>query len=160
MGKTLEEYAREHPQQEPEQERQEREQITREYKDRQQMRQEVDRIKEGILSQLKQGTAPQYILYPALSAIGLLTSDEAWTKQGQEILDNIYEDLGQQSLLVDNEAVAAARLEDMQQEYNRKLKKQITTQLNKYKQIERALSDTLKAVEALEPEHTTEDFLL
>lgn len=150
MGKSLEQYAAENPTAEPEQERQQREQITKDYQERKLNRLEVDRLKEGILSQLKQGTAPQYILYPALKAIGILTADEAWTKQGQSILDNIYEDLGQQSFLVDNEAVAAARLEEMQREYNRKLKKQTEAQLMKYRVIERALNDTLKAVKELE----------
>ena len=159
MGKSLAEYAREHPTQEPEQEREQREQITRERHDREQERQEVDRIKTGILSQLKQGTAPQYILYGALSVIGILTHDEAWTKQGQEILDGVYSDLGQQSFLVDNEAVAAERLEEMQREYNEKLKKQTEAQLKKYKAVERALYETLKAIQAIEQGDNTEDFL-
>lgn len=157
MGKSLEQYAAENPTAEPEQERQQREEITRKHRDRERERQEVDRLKDQILSQLKQGTAPQYILYAALSLIGILTQDDSWTKQGREILDGVYSDLWQESFLVDNEAVAAQRLEDMQREYNSKLKKQTTTQLQRYKKIEQALQDILKTIEQLEPEQTTED---
>lgn len=152
MAKSLEQYAKENPTAEPEQERTERERTTKDYHERQQIRQEVDRIKEGILSQLKQGTAPQYILYPAISAIGMLTHDAAFTNEAQQILDNVYEDLAQQSFLVDNEAVAAERLEKMQTEYNRKLIKQTEGLLYKYKAIERALNETIRAAKALEPE--------
>lgn len=156
MAKSLEQYARENPTAEPEQEREQRERITKDYHERQQERQDIERIKEGILSQLEQGTAPQYILYPALQAIGILTHDEAWTKQGQAILDKVYEDLGQQSFLVDNEAVAAERLDQMQAEYNARLKKQIKTRLNEHKKIERALYEALDAIERIEQPDTTE----
>ena len=159
MGKSLEQYAAEHPTAEPEQERRQREQTLKDYHERQQERQEVDRLKEGILSQLKQGTEPQYILYPALKAIGILTNDKAWTQQGQDILDSIYEDLGQQSLLVDNEAVAAERLKENRREFNEKLRKQTEAQLRKYKAVERALYDTLKAIQEAEQGESTEDFL-
>ena len=63
MGKTLEEYAAQHPQQEPERERQAIADTARSYQDRQQEREAVEQLKASIAQQMQEGNAPQYILY-------------------------------------------------------------------------------------------------
>lgn len=158
MGKSLEEYAAQHPQQEPERERQAIAETARSYQDRQQERETVEQLKTSIAQQLQEGNAPETILYTALRAIGILTHDEAWTEAQQQALDSIYADLAQQSLLTDNAAIAAARLEAMQTQYNEKLRRQLTTQLTGYRRIERALREALQAVNAIdqqEPDQLT-----
>ena len=140
---NLAEYAAKHPQDEPQQE------TARSYHDRQQERERVEQIKESIAHQLKAGNAPQYILYPALEAIGILTHDPEWTQAGQKALDTVYDDLAQQSMLTDTAAVAARRLDTMQQQYNDRLRRQLRSQLNGYRRIEKALQDALQAADEL-----------
>ena len=104
------------------------------------------------MQQLEQGNAPETILYTALRAIGLLTHDAEWTEAGKQTLDRVYADLAQQSFLTDNAAIAAHRLEQMQNDYNDKLRRQLTRNLNGYRRIEKALQEALQAVNALEPQ--------
>ena len=152
MGKTLEEYAAKNPQQEPEREREAIAGTARTYRDRQQERDQVEQLKESITRQLQEGNAPQYILYPALQAIGILTHDQAWTDAGKQALDSIYSDLAQQSLMADEEAIAAQRLADLETQYREKLRRQLRTQLRGYQRVEKALREALQATEALDPE--------
>ncbi len=154
-GRSLEEYAAQHPQQEPERERQAIAETARSYQDRQQERESVEQLKASIAQQLQEGNAPQYILYAALRAIGILTHDAEWAEAQKQILDSIYADLAQQSLLTDEAAVSAARLDAMQTQYNDRLRRQLTTQLNGYRRIEKALQEALQAVNALEPQDPT-----
>ena len=127
------------------------EETARTYNDRQQEREIVEQLKASILRQLEQGNEPQIILYTALKAIGILTQDAQWAADGQEILDKVYSDLAQESLLTDNAATAAARLDTMQATYNEKLRRQLKSQLNGYKRIEKALQEALQAVNTMEP---------
>lgn len=150
MAKGLEEYAREHPQQEPAAEKESREQYIKDQTTRQRDRAEVDRLKESITAQLEQGNDPQYILYAAIKAIGILTHDAGWTDRAQSMLNDVYDDLRQQSFLVDNAAIAAHRLEGIKEQYNSRLKKQLQTQLNGYRRVERALNEALQAVNEIE----------
>lgn len=152
MGKSLAEYAAQHPQQEPERERQAIAETARSYQDRQQEREQVEQLKASIAQQIQEGNAPQYILYTALQAIGILTHDEEWAQAGKQTLDSVYADLAQQSLLTDNAAIAAQRLDAMRAAYNEKLRRQLKTQLNGYRRIEKALQEALQAVNALEPQ--------
>jgi len=155
MAKTLEEYAAQHPQQEPERERQAIAETAQTYRERQQEREQAEQLKASILQQLEQGNAPQYILYTAIKAIGILTHDAEWAEAGRQTLDTVYADLAQQSLLTDNAAIAAQRLDTMQAEYNDKLRRQLQRNLNGYRRIEKALTEALQAVNALGPEPDT-----
>lgn len=149
MGLTLAEYAALHPQQEPQQEQQAR----RNYQDAQRERERIDQLKASIAQQLQEGNEPQYILYSALQAIGLLTHDPEWAEAGTRQLDSIYADLAQQSMLTDTAAAAAHRLEAMQTQYNDRLRRQLTRQLSGYRRIEKALQEALQAVDAIEPQN-------
>ena len=152
MGKTLAEYAAQHPQPEPERERQAIDETARSYRTQMQEREQVEGLKSSILQQMEQGNAPETILYTALRAIGILTNDAEWTEAGKQALDSVYADLAQQSLLTDNAAIAAHRLKQMQADYNDKLRRQLTQKLNGYRRIEKALQEALQAVDALEPQ--------
>lgn len=151
MGKSLAEYAAQNPQPEPPQERQAVAHAARSYNDQIAERDQAERLKASIAQQLQEGEAPQYILYSALRAIGLLTHDAAWAEAQQKTLDGVYSDLAQQSLLTDNAAIAAARLDAMQTEYKEKLRRQLQRQIGGYKRIARALNEALDAVNALDP---------
>lgn len=152
MAKTLAEYAAQYPQQEPERERQSARETARSYREQMQEREQVEGLKASILQQLEQGNAPETILYTALRAIGILTHDAEWTEAGEKTLESGYADLAQQSLLTDNAAIAAQRLDTMQAEYNEKLRRQLQRNLNGYRRIEKALTEALQAVDALEPQ--------
>ena len=110
----------------------------------------ADQRKESILSQLKQGGAPQYILYTAIEAIAGLTNDEEWAQECVACLDRLYTDLAQQSLLADNEALAAARVEQMRATYNAKLRRNLERQLDGYDNIARGLREALAALDDME----------
>ena len=117
------------------------------------MRQEqAEELKTSISRQIRQGAAPQYTLYTAVRAIGILTQDSSWTEEQTAKLDEIYNDLRQQSFVVDNEAAAAERREKMQADYLRRVRKRLTSELNGCKRIEKALSAALQAVEGFETE--------
>lgn len=149
MGISLADYAAQHPQQEPQEQQAA---ASRSYHDAQQERAEVEQLKESIAQQLQAGTAPEYILYPALKAIGILTLDSAWTEATTKALESVYADLAQQSLLVDAATVAAHRLEAMQAQYKDKARRQLTAQLNGCLRLEKTLQEALRAVDALEPQ--------
>lgn len=152
MGLSLEEYAKLHPKHQPEREREQMAATAETLQDKQQRREEAEHLKEVIRQQLDKGQEPQTVLYTALQCIGLLSNDTEWAEAGQQCLDKVYADLAQQSLLVDNEAVAAKRLDTMQSDYNEKLRRQLNRQLAGNRRIESALREALDAVNALDPE--------
>ena len=146
MGISLAEYAAQHPQEEPAQQAA----PIRTYREAAQDRETVEQIKAGISQQLAQGNAPQYILYSALRAIGILTQDPAWAKAGIAALDSVYADLAQQSMLVEESSAAADRLAQMQADYCQKTRRQIRQSLTKLEKLQRALSEAERAVNALD----------
>lgn len=156
MGQSLAEYAAQHPQQQPESEREQMQNTAESFKDRQQEREQAERLKDGILQQLEQGNAPQYILYAAIKAIGLLSHDPEFTEAGQRYLDHVYADLAQESLVTDNAAIAAHRLEQMQAEYIRKARASLTRQLNGSKRISDAIEKALDELSKLEESQSRE----
>lgn len=151
MGMTLDELAERYPQKESEIERKTIEAVAQTYREQQREQEQVKRLKESILQQLQEGNAPQYILYTALRAIGISTHDNKWAEAGEAILDGIYGDLTQQSLLEDEAAIAMQRLKDMQEKYRERSKQRLRTQINGYKRLKEALETAWQAVEALEP---------
>lgn len=120
------------------------------YSDRQEERQQAIDLKESITRQIQEGRNPENILYTAIRAIGLLTNDSEWTEQNTAALDKVYEDLGQQSFIVDNAEITARRLDKMQKDYQTKLRRQVMTQLNGYKRIQSGLSDIIRALDSIE----------
>lgn len=152
MAKSLEEYAAQHPQQAPDREQRAVQEAAKTYQDRQQERERITKIKDSITYQLEKGNPPQYILYPALEAIGILTDDADWAEAGKQALDRVYADLAQQSIFTDDAAAAAQRLDAMQEEYNEKTRHKLMTQLNGCRRIEKALNDALDAIFSLESE--------
>lgn len=146
MGISLAEYAAQHPQEEPAQQAA----PTRTYREAAQDRETVEQIKAGISQQLAQGNAPQYILYSALRAIGILTQDQAWAEAGIAALDSVYADLAQQSMLAEESSAAADRLAQMQADYCQKTRRQIRQSLTKLEKLQRALSEAERAVNALD----------
>ena len=150
MGKSLEQYAKENPTAEPEQEREERERTANAYQDRLQIQEEADRLKESISNQIERGSAPQYVLYTAIKAIGLLTSDNEWSEKNTAALDAVYDDLRQESFIVDNAAIAMGRLKEMRVEYNAKLKRQINSQINSYRRLSEALTEAYRIVNLMD----------
>jgi hypothetical protein len=151
---SLEQYAAEHPQQEPEQIG--TPQTINPYREREQLREQAAQAKASIMQQLEQGNAPQTVLYTAITAIGQLTHDPQWAAAATQILDSVFEDLAQQSLLTDNAAVAAQRLDTMQAEYIGKLRRQLQRSQTGYKRLEKALQEALQAVNAIEPQEPEE----
>ena len=145
MGKSLEEYAARHPQPEPE-----AADTARRYYEAQQERERVDQLKASISHQLEQGTPPQYILYAAIRAIGILTHDEAWAEAGAAALDRVYEDLAQQSMQNDEAAIAERRLKEILEQYSTTVLRQLNSQLRKTVKLEKALQEAIAAVNAFE----------
>lgn len=124
--------------------------------DREEQEEQIRRRKDGIRHQIEQGNAPESILYSALKVIADLTDDPKFFDVCTAPLDAVYSDLAQQSLLNDNAAIAAARLERMQKEYRAKLARQLKRNKKAYKEISTALERALQAVENLEEENAPE----
>lgn len=153
MAKSLAEYAAENPQEMPAAEREQMQHaatMREQAQERRQDQAQIARLKASIIAQLEQGNAPQYILYAALEAIGIATHDEEFIATGKQCLDKVYEDLAQQSLLTDNAAIAAARIEEMQASYNDRLRRQLETQLKGYQRIAKGLNEALAALDDME----------
>lgn len=144
-------YVAEHPGQEPEPLPGQARQMSAETQ-RAEREQAAAKLKERITAQIKQGTEPQYILYAAIKAIGLMTDDIAWTRANLEALDNIYSDLAQESIIIDNTSIAAQRLQEKQQEANRKMKRRAVQSMNAYNAIVKDLQAILEQLNKLEQE--------
>lgn len=155
MGISLEEYAAIHSQEPPpESERQAIAQTAKTMRDRQREREMTADLKTSIAQQLAKGNAPETVLYSAIRLIGLLTHDEEWEAAQTATLDSVYADLAQQSLLTDNAAIAAQRLDDRQTQYLHKMHKKLNSQLTECRKLEKALVDALTATEAMQQVET------
>lgn len=148
---SLAEYAAAHQPQAPEPISQAGGAIPRTYREQQQARAEAEAIKERILTLIDQGTPPEYILYPAFRAIALLTNDDSWAEEAEAALTRLYDGLDQQSLLVDNAAEAAERLEAQQADYIARLRKQLEGQTRKYRQLGQTLRTALQSLNEIDP---------
>lgn len=152
MGKSLAEYAAQNPQQEPPREREAMHQTAETIKDRQEAQERAAQLMQSIQTQLEQGNAPQTILYTAIQTIGILSHDAEWAAAAETSLDTVYADLAQQSLLVNEATIAAQRLEQMQEDYNGKLRRQLTRQLSGYQRIAKGLNEALDALNQIDPQ--------
>lgn len=144
MGFSLEEYAARHPQAAPAAvEAQAAATAAQTYRERLEEQTEIERLKAAISRGLEQGSAPQFILYAALQAIGLLTHDKQWEQASCRQLDICYAGLEQQTLLANTAAADAERLEQMQAKYLDKIRKQLQGNLSSCKKLEQELQKAL-----------------
>lgn len=148
MGVGLFEYAEKHPEQQQEPQRQQEPEPTAQYiRDLRQ----IEALKDSINQQIEQGREPQYILYTAIRAIGLLTNDDEWEQRQRGALDAIYSDVAQESLFRDSEAAARSRRETLLRDYADKTRRQLTRQLNACRKLQGDLEAAINDVERLEP---------
>ena len=144
-GYSLAEYAAQHPAAAPPADNATA--AARSYREQQEEREKAELLKESIAQQLQQGNAPELVLYTAIKAIGLLSADEEWAAACNAILDSVYADLAQQSLLVDTAAAAAARLEKTKTTYTEKTRTQLQRSYNGCKRLSDALKEALQAID-------------
>jgi len=147
MGMGLLDYAEQNPGQEPEKEQRAIRETARTYLERKEAQEEATDLKRRIAQQLEDGSEPQYILYTALRAIGILTNDKTWTDEQTARLDSIYGDLAQGSFLVDNAMIAEERLLEKHKEYTEKAGKQLRQLLKAYKLSTDALEAALMLID-------------
>lgn len=152
MSLGILEYAKLHPTQEPEQERQAAKETARSYREQLDAAEEAEDLKRSIAQQIEQGNAPELILYTAIRTIGVLTNDEDWAGEQRDRLNGIYADLAQQSLIIDNAALAAARLEEQKKGYVHRTQKQLQRSLTGCGKLTRLLTEALQELEQLHPE--------
>ena len=153
MGIGLLEYAANHPdQEEPPQERQAVNDMVSIHQEQQDERKQIEDLKLSIETQLEQGNSLQYILYAAVKAIGLLSHDPEWAIRQRQQLDAVYEDLEQIPMIPDAVTVAQKRLEARSRNYIDNLRKQLTSDLASCERIEKALKNTLFAVDNIAQE--------
>lgn len=146
---NLEEYAALHPetQQAPEEQQAS---TAKSLFERKEEIEEADRLKESILQQLQEGNAPEFILYPAIKAIGLLSADREWTEAARLILDKLYGDMAQKSLFVDEVAVKGRRLEALRKEYAAKNINGVKRALKGCERLDMLLRQAIVEIEELE----------
>lgn len=149
MAKSLAEYAAQNPMPEPPQMAQA---TGKSYSERREELDQAERLKGSIAQQIEQGSDPQSILYTALHCIGLYSNDAEWTTATQSALDSIYADLAQLSFTRDNAALERERLQQMQTDYNAKLRAAIRQKIKGLDKVNRALYAVLDAVEEIDPE--------
>jgi hypothetical protein len=147
MGLGLREYAAMHPTGEPPQEQAKTADPMEEAR---RIRDKVDRAKAALAAGLEMGTPPESLLYTALDAIGIMDNDPTWAEPLKEKLDSIYGDLAQQSFVVDNEAIAAGRLDRIHREHNAKLRRDLNRMIGRQAKIETALRGALRELDDLE----------
>lgn len=133
MGLSLEEYAKQNPPTENEQ--REFEEAAKPLQEELARTRSVEDLKAGILSQIRQGDEPQYILYAALEVIGILSEDPIWAELGQSHLDYLYGDLRQRALFRDDVALVHERLEQQRADFLDKLLKKTQREHRKAQQI-------------------------
>ncbi len=148
----LSEYAADHPQEQPVPEREQTAATAEIIRERQQEQAEAERLKQSIAWQLEKGEPPQAILYSAVKAIGILSHDAAWAEAAAATLDGVWADLAQQSLFINADETAAARLQDQQQAYLDKLRRQTERQQDRLRKISKGLQDILNAIDEHDPE--------
>lgn len=151
MGKSLAEYAAQHPQQGAGDATEQAE--NKSIAERREEWNAAEKLRESLLRQITAGQEPNIILYTALECIGLYSADKEWTEAAKTALDSIYADLAQQSFIIDNAEKERERLEQLQADHRREVQNSIDRQLRKLKKIERALQDARAA--ASDPEETT-----
>ena len=117
-------------------------------------REEVERLKRCIASQLAQGAAPHAVLYTAIKAIGLLTNDAAWQQEQAGKLDAVFSDLEQQSIWNDNREAARERLEAQQTAYKDKTRRQLINQKNGLRRVLEALDKVEAELNLIDPPPT------
>lgn len=149
---SLAEYAAANPTEQPESERREQAAHARSYTERKEAEAKGAELMAQILRQLENGTAPQTVLYTAVETIGIITGADEWKAAAEKSLASIYADLAQQSFLVDNESIAAERLQARAEEQAAKTRRQLANNLRKCKQLETALQEALNAAQRLFPE--------
>lgn len=152
MALSLSEYAARHPQAQPEPEREQTAATADIIRELQQEKQAAEDLKASITRQLEKGEPPQAVLYTAIQAIGILSRDAAWADAAKAALDSVWADLSQQSLFLNTDEAAAARLQEQQREYSAKLQRQLKRQLDKIRQLEQALRAALAAAEGVDVE--------
>lgn len=153
MGRSLEEYAADHGRQEaPAQELAAVKEVARSYEERKQRREDIAKLKKSIEQQIEQGNEAHFILYAAITALGLLLNDEEWAEDQKTALDIFYKDLQQRSFLAEKGAAAAEMLENAQEAYIEKIQKGIKTQLNKSKKLTEALEKAQELANSLQSE--------
>lgn len=149
---NLEEFAKLHPElqeETPEQAQMLEQALT--LKERREAAERAQELTATILTQLQQGSAPQFVLYTAIRALECYTLDQEWAEQCRAELDKVYKDTAQLSLFNDQQATERARLEQKQLDYCRKVRQQLQRDLCEYKRIEQGLLDTLKAINQIDP---------
>lgn len=86
---------------------------------------DAEELKRLIGKRIHQGDHAHFILYTAVKCIGLLSHDPEWMDEQTAALNELYGDLSQESLFVDNAATAAERVEKKQRAFMEKLRKRI-----------------------------------
>lgn len=100
---------------------------------------EAQRLKDEIISQLEQGTAPQVILLEAIDAIRYYSGDYDYCREQLKTLKPIYEAYQQQNLFIDQAAQEMAALEAKREDTREKLQKQVAKWIkNSQKDIKKA----------------------
>lgn len=152
MGKSLESYAATHSTPEPISERETMAAIAADARTKAANMAKAGELKESIAQQLEQGNELQYILYTAIKCIGLLSNDSEWAEGQTSKLDKVYSDIAQQSLLDDNAAIAAKRLDLTTSRYNERMRAQLNRQLAGYGKVAAGLREALAALDSLSKE--------
>lgn len=150
MGKSLSEYAEQHPQARPDLEAEKMAAQARSLDDLKHNRAQAAELQESITTQLEEGNAPELILYTAIKCIGLLTNAPEWAQAAERRLDDIFGDLMQISIAGEEKAIAAARLDEKYKTYQAKLSRQLQKQYENTRKLEQELLQALITSRELE----------
>ena len=152
MKKSLADYAAENPAPEPITEKAAAADAASQYRRKQEKLEQAEDMKASIAQQIEGGNALEYILYTAVRAIGLLTDDPGWTKQQTDILELVYGDLAQESLVYDNAAIALDRLQNMRKDYCKRNYQRLKNLKDYTALLNTCLTEAEQYIRALYPE--------
>lgn len=119
------------------------------YRDQIQEREQAEELKDSILQQLKQSSAPEVTLYTAVQAIGVLTHDAEWEQAVEQALDAVYNSLAQQSFLMASANTMAAQARRAETQYMEREIRDLKRGLVKTERLKKTFQEALQAVERL-----------
>ena len=153
---NLQEYAAKNPGEPIAKEQSEMKELARSVSDAREDREEAERLKDVIGLQIEKGQEPQTILYTALKCIGLLTNSQEWAESGHAALEAVYQDIAQQSFLVDQSAIEIERLNRKEEDYRQKLLKNMERQLRNCQKIDRDITSVIRSLNEISREESEE----
>lgn len=120
------------------------------FETKQQIYDKVQEQKQAVLQELKDGIAPENVLFVAIGIIKLLDGDTEYYDKVVEILESKYNNTAQQSLLLASVAEKAQEQRQALTDYNESVRKKVKTMLSGYTRVSRQLNELMQTIDTMD----------